>query len=153
MSAPNTAVSAAQRFKAWSLGAPPPTRMAQRPAIAPRTTTSSAANGPSPLDLLHALDGVTGAERAQRHPVQQHLQGCPGDRSQAPTPTARKIQAGPCETGQGVWRGERAILAVAGDQLSAQPGRRHDGRVIDWTQIGPFWVCMSACGGVFVPGK
>jgi hypothetical protein len=48
---------------------------------------------------------------------------CLGDRPQVLTLAAREIQAGP---GQGVRRGKRAILAVAGDQLRAQPGGLHD---------------------------
>jgi hypothetical protein len=43
------------------------------------------------LDLLHALDGVLGVDRAQRRPVQQPIQGCLGDCPQVLTLTARKI--------------------------------------------------------------
>jgi hypothetical protein len=69
-----------------------------------------------PLDLLHALDGLAGVEGAQRRAVQQPVERGRGDRPQILTLTAGKIQAGP---GQGMRRGERAILAVAGDQLGA----------------------------------
>ena len=38
-----------------------------------------------PLDLLHVLDGVIGAESAQRRPLQQPIGSCLGDRSQVLT--------------------------------------------------------------------
>jgi hypothetical protein len=48
-----------------------------------------------PLDLLHALDGLAGVDRAQRRPVQQPIEGCLGDRPQVLILTARKIQVEP----------------------------------------------------------
>jgi hypothetical protein len=85
-----------------------------------------------PLDLLHALFRLAGVNSAQRRPVQQSVESCLGDRSQVVALAARKIQAGP---GSGCAAGERAILAVAGDQLSAQPGGLHDAQPLG--QRGP----------------
>jgi hypothetical protein len=76
-----------------------------------------------PLDLLHARDGLAGVESAQCRPVQQPMESCLGDVSQVLALTSREIQV---EPGQGLRRGVRARLAVAGDQLSAQPGGLHD---------------------------
>jgi hypothetical protein len=76
-----------------------------------------------PLDLLHPLDGLAGVPRTQRRPVQEPIQSRLGDRPQVLTLAARKIQV---EPSQGVRRRERAILAMAGDQRSAQPGGLHD---------------------------
>ena len=64
-----------------------------------------------------------GRGAAQHRPVQQPIESCLGDRSQVLALTAWKIQV---EPGQRVRRGERVVLAVAGDQLTAQPGGLHD---------------------------
>ena len=75
------------------------------------------------LDLLHALDGMAGVHCAQRRPVQHAFERGLGDCAQILTFTARKVQV---EPGQGMRRREGAILAVAGGELSAQPGGLHD---------------------------
>jgi hypothetical protein len=53
-----------------------------------RITTSSAANGPSPLTCCTRWTAWPGVERAQRRPVQQPIQSCLGDRSQVLPPPA-----------------------------------------------------------------
>jgi hypothetical protein len=60
---------------------------------------------PQSLNLLHALDGLTGVERPQRRAIQQPAQGSLGDRPQILAPAARKT---PVEPKPGTWaRGTR----------------------------------------------
>ena len=74
-----------------------------------------------PFDLLHTLHGVIGAERAQRLPSSSP--------SRAVSATARRysfLRSGRSRPGAGCAAGERAVFAIAGDQLGAQPGGLHD---------------------------
>jgi hypothetical protein len=136
--------------------------VAQRPAISPvrcsrsarRWTAAQRVGGvrateydqlgserAEPLDLLHELDGLDRVESAQRRPVKQPVESCPGDRSQVLTLAAGQIQV---EPGQDMRRGERAVLAVAGDQLCAQPGGLHDAHPLRTRAVSPAWVTSAS---------